>query len=49
LILNIIFIPLFGETGAAYTKLLSGLIYLLPMYWFYRRLIVKANERKSED
>jgi O-antigen/teichoic acid export membrane protein len=49
LILNIIFIPRFGETGAAYTKLLSGLIYLLSMYWFYRKLIVKAIERKIKD
>ena len=49
LILNIIFIPRLGETGAAYTKLLSGLIYLLSMYWFYRRLIVKGVEKKKEE
>jgi O-antigen/teichoic acid export membrane protein len=47
LILNIIFIPRFGETGAAYTKLLSGVIYLLSMYWFYRRLIIKPIDIKA--
>jgi len=38
LILNIFFIPRFGETGAAYTKLISGLIYLLSMYLYYKKL-----------
>jgi O-antigen/teichoic acid export membrane protein len=39
LILNMVFIPNFGETGAAYTLLLSGLIYFLCMFWFYKRLV----------
>jgi O-antigen/teichoic acid export membrane protein len=38
MIFNIILIPRFGETGAAYTNLLSGLIYLVSMFWFYKRL-----------
>ena len=41
LVFNISLIPHFGETGAAYTLLLSALVYILAMLWFYRRLIVK--------
>lgn len=39
LILNIILIPRFGETGAAYTLFFSGMIYFLCMFWFYKRLV----------
>ncbi|HET7116733.1 MAG TPA: oligosaccharide flippase family protein [Hanamia sp.] len=45
LILNVLLIPLFGETGAAYTSLLSGLIYFLCMFWFYKRLVTELKNR----
>lgn len=38
MILNIILIPLFGETGAAWTTFFSGVIYFLCMYLYYRLL-----------
>ncbi len=38
LILNVALIPLFGETGAAWTTFFSGLIYFLCMYFYYRAL-----------
>jgi O-antigen/teichoic acid export membrane protein len=38
LILNVVLIPLFGETGAAWTTFFSGLIYFLCMYFYYRAL-----------
>ena len=41
MIFNISLIPLFGETGAAYTLICSGLIYILAMILFYRRLVLK--------
>lgn len=37
-ICNFTLIPLFGETGAAYTRILSGITYLGSMFWFYRKL-----------
>lgn len=46
LILNITFIPIFGETGAAYTLFISGLIYFFCMLWFYKRLVVQL---KTDD
>lgn len=38
LILNVLLIPLFGETGAAWTTFFSGLVYFLCMYIYYRSL-----------
>ena len=38
LILNVALIPLFGETGAAWTTFFSGLIYFLCMFLYYRAL-----------
>ena len=38
MILNIILIPLFGETGAAWTTFFSGVIYFMCMYFYYRSL-----------
>ncbi len=38
LILNVVLIPLFGETGAAWTTFFSGLIYFFCMYLYYRAL-----------
>jgi O-antigen/teichoic acid export membrane protein len=51
MVFNISLIPLFGETGAAYTLILSSLIYILTMLWFYRRLVsnLAKNSLKVED
>jgi O-antigen/teichoic acid export membrane protein len=46
LICNFTLIPSFGEKGAAITRILSGLIYLLNMLWFYRRLVRRLMENK---
>jgi len=40
--INIILIPKFGAMGAAYTKILSGLVYLLVMLFCYHR-VIKVN------
>ena len=47
LIFNIVLIPRFGETGAALTRILSGLIYFIAMLWFYRRLVKKLQENQE--
>lgn len=47
LVCNFTLIPHFGETGAAYTRVLSGIIYLLTMLWFYRRLVHKLVNRAA--
>lgn len=39
LICNFTLIPLFGEKGAAITRVLSGIVYLVNMLWFYRKLV----------
>jgi O-antigen/teichoic acid export membrane protein len=41
LICNFTLIPLFGETGAAITRILSGIVYLINMLWFYKRLVAR--------
>jgi O-antigen/teichoic acid export membrane protein len=46
MIFNITLIPIWGETGAAYTNVFSGLIYLLCIFWFYKRLV--KNLKKTE-
>lgn len=46
-ICNFTLIPLFGEKGAAYTRILSGVTYLASMYWFYKRL--SSRLMKEED
>lgn len=43
LVCNFTLIPLFGETGAAFTKVLSGIVYLINMLWFYRKLSTKLK------
>jgi O-antigen/teichoic acid export membrane protein len=43
LVCNFTLIPLFGETGAAFTKVLSGVVYLINMLWFYRKLSTKLK------
>ena len=47
LICNFTLIPYFGATGAAYTRVLSGLIYILSMVWFYRRLVTRLKAEPS--
>jgi O-antigen/teichoic acid export membrane protein len=37
--LNVVLIPLYGETGAAFTTLFAGLIYFVCMYIYYRKLV----------
>ncbi|MDD5466111.1 MAG: oligosaccharide flippase family protein [Candidatus Omnitrophica bacterium] len=39
LILSLIFIPLYGEYGAAYSKIASGFIYLITMLIYYYKFI----------
>lgn len=38
LITNLIFIPKFGEYGAAYAKLSAGLIYLITILYYYKKV-----------
>jgi len=45
MVLNITLIPSLGETGAAYVKICSGLLYLFLMLLYYRRL--SASLRSS--
>lgn len=44
-ICNFTLVPMFGETGAAVTRVIAGISYLLSMLWYYRRLV---RELKSE-
>lgn len=46
LILNIGLIPRYGETGAAYTKIVSGVLYFGLMIRYYRKLVTEL-EKKS--
>jgi O-antigen/teichoic acid export membrane protein len=43
MLFNLVLIPRYGETGAAYTLFFSGLTYLLCMYWFYRKLTAELH------
>jgi O-antigen/teichoic acid export membrane protein len=45
LISNFTLIPIFGETGAAITRILSGMVYLLNMLWFYKKLVKRLSEQ----
>ncbi len=47
LVCNFTLIPHFGETGAAYTRAVSGLIYFISMLWFYRRLVFRLGEEND--
>lgn len=49
LICNFTLIPAFGETGAAVTRVLSGVVYLSNMLWFYRRLVTELRRREKEN
>jgi len=44
MVFNLTLIPRLGETGAAYTQFFSGLIYILCMFWFYKRLVKKLKK-----
>ena len=44
MVFSLTLIPLLGETGAAYTQFFSGLIYIICMFWFYKRLVHKLNK-----
>ncbi len=39
MILNFSLIPKYGETGAAYAQLFSGLTYVIFMFWYYKKLV----------
>jgi O-antigen/teichoic acid export membrane protein len=43
LFFNLTLIPGFGETGAAYTQVISSLVYIVAMLWFYRKLVNKLT------
>jgi O-antigen/teichoic acid export membrane protein len=50
LVCNFTLIPLYGQTGAAFTKVFSGIVYLVNMIWFYRKLKLKLkSETSTED
>lgn len=38
MIMNMIFIPIWKETGAAIAKLIAGIIYFMNMYYYYHKL-----------
>ena len=38
LVMNLIFIPIWKETGAAIAKLIAGLVYFANMYYYYLKL-----------
>ena len=44
MVFNVTLIPFYGETGAAYTLILTTLISILTMLWFYRRLVSKLSK-----
>jgi O-antigen/teichoic acid export membrane protein len=44
LVFNVSLIPLFGETGAAYTQILSAIVYIIAMLWFYRKLVSNLSK-----
>jgi len=46
LVLNLLLIPRFGETGAAFSKISSGLLYFILMIFYYKQLIkiLKTNK-----
>lgn len=44
LVLNITLIPFWGEVGAAYTKCVTGIVYLITILLYYRKFKLKFNE-----
>jgi O-antigen/teichoic acid export membrane protein len=49
LILNVVLIPLYGETGAALTTFFAGLIYFVCMYIYYRKLESELQSRRFKE
>lgn len=45
LTMNLVFIPLWDETGAAVAKLVSGIIYFANMYYYYSKLKRSLNTK----
>ena len=43
LVFSLMLIPKLGEFGAAYTKLISGFVYLVVIIWYYFKFIKKQN------
>ncbi len=43
MLFNLLFIPKWGETGAAYAKLITGFVYLLIIVFYYLRFIKKTK------
>ncbi len=43
LVFSLLLIPKLGEFGAAYTKLISGFVYLVVIIWYYFKFIKKQN------
>ena len=44
MIFNIALIPSYGETGAAYTKAITGFVYLLTIVWFYKKYVFSIKD-----
>ncbi len=38
MLFNLLLIPKYGETGAAYAKLISGMVYLGIIFWYYKKM-----------
>lgn len=47
MVFNLTLIPRFGEKGAAYTLIFSGLIYILNILWYYRKLVTRLVRNKE--
>ena len=45
MVFNITLIPLWGEKGAAFTNVFSGLIYILCILWFYWKLVSRFTKK----
>lgn len=44
MLFNLLFIPKWGETGAAYAKLITGFVYLFIIVFYYLRFIKKGKK-----
>lgn len=45
MLFNLLFIPKWGETGAAYARLITGFVYLIIIIFYYLRYIKKVNSQ----
>lgn len=46
LIINVVLIPRYGETGAAFTTFFAGLIYFVCMYIYYKKLELELGSEE---